>query len=665
LEDAMTNRLANATSPYLLQHKDNPVDWHEWGEDAFAEAKARDVPVFLSVGYSACHWCHVMAHESFEDEQTAAYLNENFVSIKVDREERPDIDAVYMEVTQAMTGQGGWPMSCMLTPDGEPFFAGTYYPREPRHGMPAFLQVLETIKTAWDDRRDELAKVGADVAQHVRKTRHIDADGIDDVGEAAMAELQRSFDDTYAGFGGAPKFPPTMVCEFLLRRAARTGDEKALELAERTLEAMARGGLFDQLGGGFARYSVDERWDVPHFEKMLYDNALLLRVYVHWYRQTRSPLAGRIARETADFMLRELRTHEGGFAAALDADSDGREGAFYVWTARDLETPLGPDDAAVAAKRFGVGEPGNFEDGASTLRLDHDPDDWAAHADLVRRMFEERARRTHPSRDGKVVAAWNGLAIAAFAEAAIILDDPLYLDLAESAAELIASRHIDRSGRLRRVSLDGVVGGSEGLLEDYAAVADGLLALYAATGSVRWFEHAESLVAQAVARFGDDHGGYFDTAADAEQLIKRPQDPSDNATPSGQSMLAGVLLHIHGLTADDSYLAKAERLLGRLAGIAARAPRFAGHSLSVFEAHADGPRQVAIIGPDGDPGRRELVRAAFALAHPGVVIAQDSPRTKPAVPLLVYRRLVDGKAAAYVCRDFVCELPVTDPASVR
>jgi uncharacterized protein len=665
LEDAMTNRLASAASPYLLQHKDNPVDWQPWGEDAFAEARERDVPVFLSVGYSACHWCHVMAHESFEDEQTAAYLNDNFVSVKVDREERPDIDAVYMEVTQAMTGQGGWPMSVMLTPAGEPFFAGTYYPPEPRQGMPAFLQVLQAIKAAWDDRRDEVTKIGADVAEHIRRTRAIEAEGVDDVGAAAVVELERSFDAEHGGFGGAPKFPPSMVVEFLLRRAARTGDARALDMAERTLEAMARGGIYDQLGGGFARYSVDERWDVPHFEKMLYDNALLLRAYVHWYRQTKSPLAERIARETADFMLRDLRTHDGGFAAALDADSDGREGAFYVWSPLDLETALGPDDAAVAAKRFGVSDGGgNFEHGASTLRLDDDPDDWLAHADLVRRLFEARARRTHPARDGKVVAAWNGLAIAALAEATNVRGEPLYLDMAESAAELLASVHLDASGRLLRVSLDALVGDSAGLLEDYAAVADGFLVLYAATGDPRWFEHARELVAHATEQFADGHGGYYDTAADAEQLIKRPQDPSDNATPSGQSILAGVLLHLHGLTADDGYLAKAQRLLDRLAGLATRAPRFAGHSLSVFEARADGPREVAVVGDDGDQGRRELVLAAFSLPYPGVVIAQGAPSDEPDVPLLAHRTLVDGQAAAYVCRDFVCELPVTDPANL-
>jgi uncharacterized protein len=681
----MANRLANVTSPYLLQHKDNPVDWQPWGEEAFDAARERDVPVFLSVGYSACHWCHVMAHESFEDEQTAAYLNGHFVSVKVDREERPDVDAVYMEVTQAMTGQGGWPMSVVLTPDGEPLFAGTYFPREPRHGMPAFLQVLQAITTAWDDRRDEIAKIGADVATHIRASRHVDADGIDGieavvgidggggidgagadaVGSAAMAELERIFDDQHGGTVGAPKFPPSMLVEFMLRRAARTGAERPLEMAERTLEAMARGGLFDQLGGGFARYSVDERWDVPHFEKMLYDNALLLRAYTHWHRQTGSPLAARIARETADFLLRELRTDDGGLAAALDADSDGREGAFYVWTPDDLVDALGPTDAEVAAARFAVTAAGNFEEGASTLRLDADPEDWAAHADLVRRLLDARAGRTRPARDDKVVAAWNGMAIAALAETGVVLDEPRYVESAEAAATLVTSVHIAGDGRLRRVSLDGQVGAPAGLLEDYACLADGLLTLFAATGSVGWFRQAESLVARAVDHFADHHGGFFDTADDAEQLIKRPQDAADNATPSGQAMLAGVLLHMHGLTADDHYLGRAEQLLRRLAGLAAKAPRFAGHSLAVFEARADGPRQVAVVGEAGDADRQSLVRAAFELSHPGAVIAQGAPSSQPDVPLLAHRTLVDGASAAYVCRDFVCQLPVTDPASVR
>ncbi len=338
----MTNRLASATSPYLLQHKDNPVDWFEWGEEAFAEARQRDVPVLLSVGYSACHWCHVMAHESFEDVPTAEYLNRHFVSVKVDREERPDIDAVYMEATQAMTGQGGWPMTCVLTPEGAPFFAGTYFPLEPVHGVPAFGQVLSAVVDAWNGRRAEITSVSADIARHLQQVSRLPVATSTDVGAEAVAQLAASFDEERGGFGGAPKFPPSMVCEFLLRRAARVGDQQALRMAERTLEAMARGGIYDQIAGGFARYSVDDRWDVPHFEKMLYDNALLLRVYVHWARQTGSTLARRVARETAEFMLTELRTAEGGFASALDADSDGHEGVFYVWTPDQLQDALGP-----------------------------------------------------------------------------------------------------------------------------------------------------------------------------------------------------------------------------------------------------------------------------------------------------------------------------------
>ncbi|MBA2715746.1 MAG: thioredoxin domain-containing protein, partial [Propionibacteriales bacterium] len=417
----MANRLAEATSPYLQQHSENPVDWYEWGEEAVAAARERDVPIFLSVGYAACHWCHVMAHESFEDQVTADYLNEHFVSIKVDREERPDIDAIYMEATQAMTGSGGWPMTCILTPDGEPFFTGTYFPLEPRHGMPSFRLVLEAIEAAWRDRRDEVATIGADVANHLRKTSQLPTGRIDEVGVGAVASLRRSFDATYAGFGPAPKFPPSMVCEFLLRRAARVGDAEALRMAAETLEAMARGGMYDQLGGGFARYSVDSRWDVPHFEKMLYDNALLLRVYLHWWRQTATPLAERVARETADFLLRELGTVEGGLASALDADSEGEEGTFYVWTPDQLLAALGDDDGAYAVSVFGVSEQGNFEHGTSTLRLDADPPDWARHREVVTRLMQERDKRVRPARDDKVVASWNGLAIAALAEAGVLL----------------------------------------------------------------------------------------------------------------------------------------------------------------------------------------------------------------------------------------------------
>ena len=659
----MPNRLSDATSPYLLQHADNPVDWYPWGEEAFAAARERGVPVFLSVGYSACHWCHVMAHESFENPATAEQLNADFVAVKVDREERPDVDAVYMGATQAMTGQGGWPMSVMLTAAGEPFFAGTYFPPEPRHGMPSFGQVLAAVTKAWRERRDELESVGADVASHLRSATEVrsteGAFDLDDLTSSAVRELAKSFDQQHGGFGGAPKFPPSMLCEFLLRRAARAGDPAALRMAERTLEAMARGGIYDQLGGGFARYSVDGRWAVPHFEKMLYDNALLLSAYLHWWRLNGSPLAERIARGTADFLIRELGTPEGGFAAALDADSDGREGAFYVWTPAELREVLGDVEGTAAAERLGVTAAGNVEEGASTLTLRAEPSDWAAHAKIVGRLLDARERRPRPARDDKVVAAWNGLAIAALAEAGILLGDQRYLDAGLKAGRLLVDVHLTADGRLRRVSRDGVPGSPAGVLEDYACVAEGFLTLYAATGDATWFSWAETLTRQVTERFADDAGGFYDTAADAETLVARPRDPTDNATPSGQATTAAVMVTMFGLTGDASYREGAVALLRAVGALAEQAPRFAGKALSVAEALADGPRQVAVIGADGDERRRRLVTAAFRLNHPGLVIAQGDGLSN-AVPLLESRTPVAGKPAAYLCHDFVCDLPVTE-----
>ena len=439
----MPNRLAQATSPYLQQHADNPVDWWEWSDEALAVAQELDRPILLSVGYAACHWCHVMAHESFEDAATAAYMNDHFINIKVDREERPDIDAVYMKATTAMTGQGGWPMTCVLTPTGEPFFAGTYFPPEPRQGTPAFTQVLQALAEAWRDRRDEVLKVSVDVLAHLQQ--NVDAVGgalgTDEL-DAAVDELRKQYDVEAGGFGASPKFPPSMVLEFLLRNAARTGSEQALGMVAGSCEAMARGGMYDQLSGGFARYSVDRFWRVPHFEKMLYDNALLLRVYLHWWRQSGSPLAERIARETARFMLAELRTPEGGFASALDADSDGHEGTFYVWNPNQLMRVLGADDGAWAAQLLGVTGPGTFERGFSTLQLRIDPDDLARWESVRTKLLEARADRTRPARDDKVVASWNGLAITALAEAAVLLDEPDFADAAVSAAQLLVDVHL-------------------------------------------------------------------------------------------------------------------------------------------------------------------------------------------------------------------------------
>ncbi|MGA8994205.1 MAG: thioredoxin domain-containing protein, partial [Nocardioidaceae bacterium] len=480
----MANRLASATSPYLLQHADNPVDWWEWGPEAFAEAKRRDAPVLLSVGYAACHWCHVMAHESFEDAATAAYLNEHFTCVKVDREERPDVDAVYMQATTAMTGQGGWPMTVVLNHAGEPFFAGTYFPDRPRHGQPAFRQVLEALSQAWRSQREEVSRVATEVSEHLRQQVVLAGDEpLDErVLAAAVTTLAGEFDGTAAGFGTAPKFPPSMLLEFLLRHAARTGSPQASGMADRTLRAMARGGIYDQLGGGFARYSVDRGWVVPHFEKMLYDNAQLLGVYARWWRDKGDPLAARVARETADFVLRELGTEQGGFASALDADTEGVEGRFYVWTPAQLREVLGDEDGAWAAQLLEVTETGTFEHGASTLQLLADPVGPTAERrwhDVRGRLLAARAARVRPARDDKVVAAWNGLAIASLAQAGRLLDEPRYVAAAVEAGRLLVGTHL-RDGRLLRVSRDGVAGRHAGVLEDYGAVAAGALSLVAA-----------------------------------------------------------------------------------------------------------------------------------------------------------------------------------------
>jgi uncharacterized protein YyaL (SSP411 family) len=676
----VSNRLAQATSPYLLQHADNPVDWWEWSEEAFAEARRRDVPVLLSVGYAACHWCHVMAHESFEDEATAAYMNEHFVNIKVDREERPDVDSVYMEATQAMTGHGGWPMTCLLTGDGAPFFCGTYFPNRPRHGMPSFDQVLQALADAWNDRRDEVSRVGAQVVDHLRADRSL-SDGAapseNDLSDA-VAALGRDFDRTDAGFGGAPKFPPSMVLEALLRHAARTGSQESLGMVDATASAMARGGMYDQLGGGFARYSVDKGWVVPHFEKMLYDNALLLRFYLHWWRQTGDPLGRRVAEETADFLLRELRTPEGGFASALDADSevDGHsvEGAFYAWTPRQLTDVLGADDGAWAAKVFTVTAEGTFEHGSSTLQLraDPDPDEMARLADVRRRLSEARDKRARPARDDKAVAAWNGLAIAALAEAGMLLERADLVDAARTAGELLWRVHADGDGRIARVSRAGEVGVHAGVLDDYSCVADGYLVLLGVTGDPVWLRRAGTLLDHVLQRFSDGRGGFYDTADDAEQLVRRPQDPTDNATPSGQSAAAGALLTYAAVTGSSTHREAAEAALGTTRALSAKAPRFAGWGLAVAEALLAGPAEVAVVGAAEGPDRAALHRAAWESPAPGAAIvvgesggASGEGASGDGVPLLRDRPLVDGAAAAYVCRGFVCERPVTDPAALR
>jgi uncharacterized protein YyaL (SSP411 family) len=652
------NRLASATSPYLLQHADNPVHWWPWSDDAFDAAAEREVPVFLSVGYAACHWCHVMAHESFEDQQTAALINEHFVAIKVDREERPDVDAVYMQATQALTGQGGWPMSVFLTPDRKPFYAGTYFPPAPRHGLPSFQQVLQAITVAWRDRQAEIRDSSSEIARRLSMQQTPTGTEMPTAAEcaASILLLQREFDPTYGGFGRAPKFPPSMVIEALLR----DGGEAAMLMAGRTLDAMARGGVYDQIAGGFARYSVDAEWVVPHFEKMLYDNALLLGVYSHWWRRTHNPLGERVVSETVAWLLREMRTEQGAFAASLDADSKDdhgelREGAYYVWDGDQLSAALGDEDAAWAAEIFSVTPAGTFEHGASTLQLllDHDQ---VRLADVRERLRTARDQRSRPGRDDKVVAAWNALLVDALVQAAMIFARPEWLQIATEAAEHVWQMHW-RDGRLRRTSRDGVAGEAFGVLEDYAAFALAAVRLAAVHAEPLWLTRAEQLLDVIMTQFNDTAGGFFDTAADAEQLYARPQDPTDNASPSGLSAAVHALRLMAELTGDDGYADRADRAAATGSELVRRAPRFAGWLLAdaISQTSDRRPVQIAIVGDA--TAREELVHTAQQLAPAGSVVVAGIP-DQAGLALLAGRPLIDNRPTAYVCQHFVCKLPV-------
>jgi uncharacterized protein len=663
------NRLKNSTSPYLLQHADNPVDWWPWCDEAFAEAARRDVPVMLSVGYAACHWCHVMAHESFEDPDTAALLNEHVVAVKVDREERPDVDAVYMTATQAMTGQGGWPMTVFMTPEKEPFFCGTYFPRD------HFRQLVLSISRAWRSQREGVAGQARQVVTALAENAAATARALRAVGdgepgnrfrqitEAAVSALDRDYDAADGGFGGAPKFPPSMVLEFLLRYHRRTASPVALRMAEGTCEAMARGGMYDQLGGGFARYSVDAAWVVPHFEKMLYDNALLARVYLNLWRATGSELGRRVAIETCSWMLHELRTPSNGLAASLDADSEGEEGKFYVWRPAELNAVLGPEDGEFAARAFGVTEAGTFERGASVLQRRAEPSDAERFARVRRALLAARDDRVHPARDDKVVAAWNGLAISALAECGLLLGQPHFIEGAHDAASLLAEVHM-RGEELVRTSRDGCAGDTAGVLEDYACVAEGFLGLSGVTGEGSWMTLAGQLLDTVLSAFGDGEGGFYDTAADGEPLIFRPADPADNATPSGTFAVANALLSYSALAGSARHREAAEAALGVLPVIAARYPRAAGEGLGVVEALLAGPPEIAVVGHRDDERTRALHTAALSAAPPGAVFAVGDG-VEAAVPLLAGRGLVDGAPAAYVCREFTCQAPVTTPQQLR
>jgi uncharacterized protein len=653
-ESAGTNTLGLATSPYLRQHADNPVHWQQWTPQALADAAARDVPILLSVGYAACHWCHVMAHESFEDDEVAAAMNAGFVCIKVDREERPDIDAVYMNATVALNGQGGWPMTCFLTPDGRPFFCGTYYPKA------RFLQLLSAVSTTWRDRRGEVEEASDRIAGELRNMASGLPGGGPDVAPAlcdhAVAAVLRDEDTVRGGFGGAPKFPPSAILEALLRDYERTGSQAALEAVARTGNAMARGGIYDQLAGGFARYSVDNAWVVPHFEKMLYDNALLLRAYAHWARRTGDPLARRVAAQTAGFLLDELA--DGAmFTSSLDADADGREGLTYVWTPGQLTEVLGGDDGRWAAEVFAVTSSGTFEHGSSVLQLPADPDD-PQRLDRVRTaLLAARLTRPRPGRDDKIVTSWNGLAITALAEAGVALGEPALVQAAERCATALLDLHVV-DGRLRRASLGGVVGDSAAILEDHAMLATGLLALYQLTADEAWLTTAAALVDTALARFADPQrpGRWFDTADDAEELMLRPADPLDGATPSGASSITEALLTAAHLVDGDRaerYLRAAADALAAHSVLLERAPRSAGHWLAVAESAVRGPLQIAVAC---DPSRSALLADARRLAPGGAIVVGGEMDSSA---LLVGRDRMAGADAAYVCRGRLCDLPVT------
>lgn len=660
------SRLAGATSTYLRQHAAQPVDWWQWGDDAFAAAKQRDVPVLLSVGYASCHWCHVMARESFSDPETAVQLNRGFVAIKVDREERPDVDAVYMTATQALTGSGGWPMTCFLTSDREPFYAGTYYPPAPRHRLPSFRQVLTAITTAWRDDRDHVLEAAAGIRRSLAEVSVAGTvagaeqvgrpgpSGGDDLTSAADT-LTAQIDQVNGGFPGAPKFPPAMICEFLLRHHERTLDPRALEAVGLTLSGMARGGIYDQLGGGFSRYSVDARWHVPHFEKMLDDNALLLGVYSHHRRLTGSPLSARVVEQTAEFLLRDLQVAGGGFAASLDADTGGVEGATYLWTGPELEQVLGRPDAVRAAHLFGLDRPDQPDELAGgVLRLPADTDDTVWFDQVRRKLLAARALRRQPGRDDIVVLRSNGLVIRALADAGAVSGRADWVIAAATVATYLLDVHrVD--GRWRRSSRDGVAGSGAAVLVDHADLAAGLLALHQADGDPRWLAEAVGVLQLVIDRFRAADGGFNDTADDAEALFLRPRDPGDGAAPSGASSIVDALLTAGSLTGRSDLLDVAERAMGTVATLMVRVPRSAGWHLAAAEALRAGPLQVVVSGRRG-PERDALAAAARTHAPGGSVIAVGEPDS---AELLRGRPLIDSGPAAYVCRGFVCDRPVT------
>lgn len=683
-----TNRLIDEASPYLLKHAHNPVDWYPWGEDALAKARAEDKPIFLSVGYASCHWCSVMEHESFEDPATADVMNRYFVNIKVDREERPDIDSIYMTAVVAMTGQGGWPLNVFLLPDGTPFFGGTYFPpdsKAARYRMQSFKQVLETIASTYANRRDDLVNAGNELLSHMQQQLEARTSSgavtpalFDDVLQALMA----AFDQRHGGFGRAPRFPQPMTLEFLLRLVHRDGNDAARGMLDMTLTRMAHGGMYDQLGGGFHRYSVDDHWLVPHFEKMLYDNALLARLYTEAWQVTGTPLYRRIAEETLDYMVREMLHPDGGFYSTQDADSAPapgerpEEGAFFVWTAGEVREALG-GDALLFSQLYGVTAGGNFE-GKNILHLPRPladvarvtgVDEQRLHAVAARgkhMLFALREQRSKPARDEKILTAWNGMALRAYAAAAAAFGRDDYLHVAQRNAAFVL-HHLRRAdGRVLRSWKDGQAT-IPGFLEDYALLVDGLLALYTVDGNADWLQAAVAHTDDMLRLFWDDEQGtFYDTATDQEQLVTRPRDSTDNATPSGTSVAADVLLRLAALLGNDGYHERAMQVLGGNATLMRRFPTGFGRMLCAADFALTPVREVALIGTPGNDDLHALQRELTTTYQPYVVVAYSDGGTPPVdTPLLANRPRVDGKATAYVCQQFTCQLPVTDAAALR
>jgi uncharacterized protein YyaL (SSP411 family) len=672
----MSNHLISASSPYLLQHAENPVEWYPWGEEALRKAKAENKPIFLSIGYAACHWCHVMAHESFEDAETASFMNEHFINIKVDREERPDLDNIYMQATIAMTGSGGWPMSVFLTPELKPYYAGTYFPPVRRYNMPSFKEVLAGLSNAWQNDRQEVESTSIKVFEHLdTKLKSDSSEALTaDHLEAIAKSIQGAYYWGTGGWGDAPKFPQPMVLEFLLHHAITTKQNKYLELIEHCLKAMARGGMYDVVGGGFSRYSTDNHWRVPHFEKMLYDNALLARAYLHAWQVTHDPFYKRIVEETLDFVAKEMTHAQGGFYSSLDADSEGEEGKFYVWTLDEIREVLQSDSEFFEAA-YGITAKGNWE-GKTVLQRSIDDTSLATRfklnleavpaklAESHAKLYATRAQRIRPGTDDKILTAWNGLMLAAFAEAARVLADVSpqasnYSNLATRSAEFLLT-HLRPNGKLRRSWRDGKTT-NEVFLEDYAALILGLLELYQTDFDEKWFVAAKELADEMIEKCSDANGGFFDTSHDGENLLFRPKDVQDNATPSGNALACEALIKLAAYTDDGRYRDIAEKALGLVTKFTLQYPLGFARWLTAAKLATGTLKQVAAVGEAGDPSFQRLIKTVRAEYRPSVVVAASSSPLKENVPALLHdRSMLNGKATVYVCEGFVCKQPTTE-----